>query len=239
MAIKVYRLLALCVLVPQFGFGQSDINFDKLSDCAGLVKMRTMLDSPPSLDCRTARGALETKMMSQFDAAQEVCLMVSPPVPRLAGFSCIDSSYEGNRDLSCFRSVDKNLLRRYIKDYDVVYRARALRYLDDAGNCAAGNGSAAAVPESLFPAQFKVVARANFGFALGIRKERASKSRAYHGYADVDPDVETAFGAVEVFDIFNLQQAFTDEKTLAESGKELSVEIDDLSIIRECGCPLG
>src|SRR5580704_12706731 len=143
---KVHFILTLCCLAPQVGFGQNDINLDKLSDCAGLAQMRTMLDSAPSRDCRTPRAGLETKMMSQFTGAQGVraCLMTSPPLPRLAGFSCVDWSFEGTRELSCIRSVDKSVLQRYITDYDSVYRARVLGYLEAAGNCPVGNGDAAA-----------------------------------------------------------------------------------------------
>jgi hypothetical protein len=217
--------VTLCLLItPQFGLGQNELSFDKLSDCSSLAKMRTRLDHPLSDDCRRPSGRLETKIMSQLSESQGVsaCLMSSPPVPLLSGFSCVDLSFEGAREITCFRSVKHRLLERYFEEYDSLYRARVLKYLDAAGQCAVGNGDATAAPKSLFPPPLKVLAKVNFGFALGIGNERTSS--AYHGFADVDPDLETALGAIEVFDILKVKQGITGELAPASGIGKLQVQ---------------
>jgi hypothetical protein len=231
---RLLLLACMCVLASQWALSQSDINLDLLNDCAGLAKVRAVLDSHISEDCKRPRNSLETKMMSQFIDGQDIraCLLVSPPVPMLSRFTCIDLSYEGTRELACLRSVDERLLKRYVADYD-LYRTPVIQYLNAAAQCPAGNGDATAAPKSVFPPVFKVAARANFGWVLGLGKQLVSDTRAYHGYADVDPEVEQTLGGAEVFDVFSLHQSPSAKLIPASIGETLKVETDDLSEARE------
>jgi len=109
--------------------------------------------------------------------------------------------------MTCFREVDNALLGDYVRRYESVYDPRVSQYLNAAARCQVGNGDATAAKNSLFPDTLKAVANAEFGFVLGLGKGHVTTSRAYHGYAKTDPDIQGTTGAVEVFDVVNIPGA--------------------------------
>jgi hypothetical protein len=225
-------LLAICILIsPTSAFCQEGISFDKLSDCSGLATIKAHLDGALSLSCRPPRGQLETKIMSRVATLQgtRVCLLSNPPTPRLTNFSCVDQVFPGGRELTCFRGVDKIILRDYADKYDSVYRTAAVKYLDASAHCALANGDAAAAPSSLFPPILDSVAKPRFGFYLGMGKELVSHTRAYHGYADVDPDIEGRLGAIEIVDLLKVDQSVSNPVIPNPTNipKGISLTIDD------------
>jgi hypothetical protein len=213
-------------------YGQSDITLDKLSDCSGLAAIREKLDYPISISCRPPLGDMERRMMSQFNGPSDLhaCLLRTNPIPKLAGFTCVDQAYKGTRELSCFRAVDKAILGDYVRRYESVYSRRVSQYLDAAAHCQVGNGDATAIKNSLFPETLKAIASAEFGFVLGLGKGSVTTSRAYHAYAQTDPDLHGTSGAVEVFDVVNIPggKLPDQEPAMADRAPTLAVTVSNL-----------
>jgi hypothetical protein len=152
----------------------------------------------------------------------------------LAGFSCIDLDVpRQGREIACFRKISSDLLDEYFRNYESSYQSKELEYLRDARKCSVGNGDATLVPAELFPPVFKIVAKPRFGFQLHIGTE--SKSLAYHGYADLDPDIGLGPQALEVFDLFlnykGLEVPKADGPSIPSAQFEL--QVDNLPQARE------
>lgn len=232
---KLRILLAICFLLKtNCARCEDGISLDKLSDCQGLATLRSALNGPPSRNCRTVRNHLETLVMSQLASIPDAktCLMSSPPVSGLSGFSCFDMAFKLGRELTCFRPVDKMQLDNYIDTYDSNYRERVVEYLKVAARCPVGNGDATAAPNSLFPPLLNSIARARFGFVLQIGNER--NSQIYHAYADLNPDIDSSkAGAIEVIDfIKNVKETIIPPPACA--GKEgITVNIDNSPDVRK------
>jgi hypothetical protein len=227
--IKRRKLLALSFLIsPGISAGQNGIILNKLSDCQGLHRIQTSLDSPISRDCRLARNQVEHVLMVQFARTLGVsaCLL-SSPVDFLTGFACVELALQGkSREILCFKGIRKSTLDNYMKTYDAVYRELAIKYVDDAGRCSVGTGDASATPDSVFPPPLKIVAKARFGFALVLGDR---KGQVYHGYADLDPSIDDgAGGALEVFDFFKLFKIDSSPTSIISASNEFTLEVNDV-----------
>jgi hypothetical protein len=221
------------LLICQLSLGQDRVALDKLSDCEGLAKIRATLDTPVSRNCRLPHGRIEKKLMSLLKSASDVqeCLLSSAPTNPLSGFSCVDLVLnDGERELTCFRSVERSLLDNYQRDFDAVYNERAVRYKDAASKCSVGNGDVSTAPDSVFPEVLVEVARPRFAFALKIGDDM--KSLAYHGYADLNPDIQDQAGAIEVFDVFKLRRPGASPPDISPPSGQLELTIDDLPQVR-------
>jgi hypothetical protein len=161
------------------------------------------------------------------------------PTDKLNGYSCVDLQINSDRELSCFRAVDSSVLAQYADEYDARYNSRAKNYVREASKCPVGDGDAAEAPPSTFPAVFKAVARSSrkkgFGFTLIIGKQAVRNCLAYHGYAELDPALaRSSSGALEVFDMFKLNQAAraTPEAAKAINRSGASI-VDSSEVVRQ------
>jgi hypothetical protein len=221
------RRVTICLLMAlSKAYCQSDISLDKLSDCTGLASIRANLDHPISSTCRSPRTNLERIMMAQFSGVSGIraCLLSINPTARLANFACVDQTYKGTRELSCFREVDNAILSDYVHRYESGYSARETKYLDAAALCQVGNGDAIAAKSSLFPPTLKAIASAGFGYVLGLGKGHVTPSRAYHGYAETDPEIHGTSGAVEVFDAVNIPGGKLEVQEIAMVNREPTLD---------------
>ena len=134
------RCLGLILLLSQWAAAQGAVTLDKLSDCAALATLRSLLERPLSRDCRAPRTSIEARLMSQLVSAStnQACLLSATPVARLADFSCIDLKIEEDREISCFRTVDVRAISNYTEHYDSIYAAKVTEYLDKASHCDVG-----------------------------------------------------------------------------------------------------
>jgi hypothetical protein len=201
---KSRLFVAVCFLsCPQLVVAGEDISLDKLSDCAGITKIRTVLDSNISNDCRSPRDSIERKLISQYASNPSVrtCLLASQPIVRLNRFICVDMEYQGTRELACFRSTYESALTKYTDGEKSGLDTRAVKYVNEISACSFPHSDATPAPDSVFPTIFRAVAKPRFGFALSMGSPR--NVLAYHGFADLDPAIDSGgLGAIEMFDIF-------------------------------------
>jgi hypothetical protein len=223
---RLRLFVAVCFLsCPQLVAAGEDITLDKLSDCAGITKVRAMLDSEVSNDCRSPRDSIERKLMSQYASNPSVrtCLLASQPIVRLNRFSCVDMEYQGTRQLACFRSTYESALAEYTNGDKSGLDTRAVKYVNDISRCSFPHSDASPAPDSVFPPIFHVIATPRFGFALSMGSPR--NVLAYHGYADLDPAIDSKGpGAIEVFAIFTGSIPVLASTT----AKGITLEISDL-----------
>jgi hypothetical protein len=181
-----------------------DLVLDKLSDCDTLDSVQSMLEGSVSDSCRSPRDGAERKFMSQLQYVPRVkaCLLSSPPTRRLMGFSCIDIAETGSRELVCYRTISHRALKQYQDNDDATL---AYRYKKAAARCSSTNGDAADAPNSLFPQVLSVIGKPELGFIVGIGDERKPHTRAYHGFADPDPELHLSSSALEVFDMIQVK----------------------------------
>lgn len=233
-----YKILLLS-LICTHAFCQ-DIRLDKLSDCVGLAAIRMRLDSPIGRNCRSPRDPIETRLMSMLATSDQnkACLLITPPTDKLNGYSCIDLQINSDRELSCFHIADSSVLSRYVTDYDSRYSTSVKAYLKAASQCPIGSGDASEAPPSTFPSVFKAFAgtslKTGFGFTLIIGKRADHNALAYHGYAKLDPVLaRNPYGAVEVFDMFKLNQSSGSTYEEAESGHSGAKIVDSTDVVRQ------
>jgi hypothetical protein len=226
---KIIKALPICFLMlATTARCDDDLSLDKLSDCQELASLKVLLSRKMSTDCRQPRTKLERAVESQFAAttAVDTCLLSSAPVPRLAGFSCFEVMSNLQRELACFKPVDKALLDDYLGKYSSQYRDKVVLYLQAARQCPVGNGDAGAAPNSLLPPFFGSMSKARFGFALEVGNEK--KSQIYHGYADIDPKLDPGgLGAIEVFDFLNVSEATVVPPPVCQSKDGMVLTMDD------------
>lgn len=226
--IRLRICLVLCLLVSPGYLRSQDISLDKLSDCQGLTTLQNILKAARiSANCRMAHNPIESAVTSQLVSSPGVhtCLLSSPPISRLSGFSCVEIEAPLQREIICFRTVSGELLDNYIRAYDTRYKMKVNEYLTSARKCSVGNGDATAAPNSLLPSLLNPIGRARFGFALQVGNER--DSMVYHGYADLNPDVDSdKLGAIEVFDFIKLSQSTVIPPAECGSKKGITLSID-------------
>jgi hypothetical protein len=194
-------LVSLCCLLQMSaGALAQNLPLDKLSDCNFLDQTLSTLQQPVSRSCRSPRNQLEERLMSNLRMSSRLnaCLLAAPPAARLKSFSCIDLDIQGNRELVCFRPIDDSVLRKYQDNYDP---ALSYRYKEGAANCPSTNRDASEAPNSLFPQLLYPIAKASFGFVVGLGDSRVPLARAYHGFGSVAPDLALSGSAIEVFDV--------------------------------------
>ena len=231
------RVLAtLCLFVfPRLLQSQSSAPLDRLSDCDGLAKTVAALTRPLSRNCRDPRGPIEKKLMSQLVLNPDVrtCMLVESP-SQLAGFSCVDTRSKNASELTCFRATNVDVLNDFVKKFDSVFSDKVANYEKAAKACPVGNGHFATVERNLFPLSFNPIAKPRFGFGLGIDSSSQMHGEAYHGFADVDPDLTASPSAIEIFDIFQTDQIETEQQrdVLTESVDLFNIETDDMKEFR-------
>jgi hypothetical protein len=144
----------------------------------------------------------------------------------LTGFSCVDTALKGAREITCFRELKASVLTDYKTNFESVYSHQLDRYLAAAKQCSVTNHDATAVPNSLFPMILNPIATPQFGYVVGIGKGRVTSSRAYHGFAKLDPALGSSWGAIDVVDIINVPGATLGDQSLPqETGPPLTVSI--------------
>lgn len=196
--LSFFGLLCASVIYPQ------SITLDKLSDCATLKAISSIVRGPVSTACRFPRNPFERDLMSRIGPDVRACLLANVPAQRLAGFSCLDFDTDGNRRLSCFAPIDLGA----IDDYREAYRGDVgYRYKHAASACSITNGDADEAPRSVFPQSLGPIAKPEFGFVVGIGTAREPLSLAYHGFASIDPRFGTNGMAFEIVDIFRNRSA--------------------------------
>lgn len=222
--IWIRGLLAISIAA----YGQ-ELRLDILSDCDSLSRVQSMLQQPVSASCRPPRNQFEKRLMSQFGLTSGLssCLLPMAPTSGLAGFSCIDLSSQGYRELLCFRPVSSGAVEGYHRDYDP---AQANRYKRAAASCSATNKDASEAPNSLFPQSLNSVAKGDFGFIVGIGNSPTPLTRAYHGFGSVDPSLAIAGSGVEVFDMIHFA---SEQKMTTSTDRRGDWKFDILDIPRE------
>ncbi len=202
------------------------LNLDKLSDCNTLGQVQSMLQRAVSRSCRLPRDPLEERLMSRLQIAPRVsaCLLATPPTDRLAGFSCVDLDFHGDREVACFRIMDDRAVRTYQDNYDAK---AAYRYKRSAAGCPGTNGDASEAANTLFPSTLSIIGKPVFGFALGFGTAKIPQTLAYHGFGSIDPALGLTGSALEVFEMFHVQ---TDNKetNAIDSFGEWKFDISDV-----------
>jgi hypothetical protein len=225
------RLLAItCLLVSPWMPAQTTITLDKLSDCDGLQQSVALLLKSPSKRCRVDPGLIESKLISQFrmNPHTQACLLMDSP-PQLSGFSCIRTSGTNADGLTCFRPIAARALDDYVNRYDSVYSDKVARYEKLAKMCPVSNGHFASVESDLYPRPFQSIAKPRFGFAIGIDTSPKLRGEAYHGFADVDPDITSSPKAIEIFDVFQTDQLTQPEPDVStESANTFEINTQDV-----------
>jgi hypothetical protein len=226
---KIMRILPVFFLMlATTAKCDDDLSLDKLTDCQGLASIQAMLSRSISTDCRQPRNKLERAVESEYagSAAVANCLLSSPPTSRLSGFSCFEIISNQQRELACFKPVDKSQLDDYLGKYSSHYRDKVIGYLQAARQCPVGNGDAGRAPSSLLPGAFVSFSKARFGFALEVGSEK--KSQIYHAFADTDPELGAdGPGAIEVFDFLNVPKATVAPPSACRSKDGIVLTMDD------------
>jgi len=226
------RLFATAYLLasPWVLQSQTTVTLDKLSDCNGLQQSVAVLLKPPSKRCRDGRGPIESNLMSQFrmGPSTQVCLLIDSP-PQLSAFTCIQTSGGKGDELTCFRAMSARALDDYVSRYDSVYSDKVARYEKLAKTCSVSNGHFASVERDLYPPPFNAIAKPRFGFAIGVDTSSKMHGEAYHGFADVDPDLTAAPKAIEIFDVFQTDQLTQVEPDVStESANAFEINTEDV-----------
>lgn len=219
--------LILTTSMPLRAMG--DVSFDKLSDCQGLKAVHILVSAPISSSCRSPHDTLEVKLMTQFLLMPKgrACLLPSAPTTRLNGFSCVQTFYSGDGELACFRLIDKRSVDKYFENYKSQYRAMALAYEEAADRCENGNQDATPVGPDLFPSIFLGIGKPLIGFVLGIGKGLTTRSRAYHGFAELDPELNAnPANALEVFQIFQVSSSVAASPPIASVQKSGVLQLE-------------
>jgi len=200
MSFRAFLVFLCCLLHMSASALAQDVRLDKLSDCHTLALVQSTLQRPVSRSCRAPRNQLEDRLMSRLGTTPRLsaCLLLTPPTARLAGFSCIDVGFEGTRELICFQPIDDLALRRYHANYDP---AQTYSYKQAAAGCVGTNRDASEAPNTLFPQLLSPIAKADFGFVVGLGESRTPLTLAYHGFGSIDPDLALSSSALEVFDM--------------------------------------
>jgi hypothetical protein len=226
---RQFVVLLFCLLQLSAPLLAQDLPFDKLSDCDALAQVLRALQRPISRSCRSPKNQLEVRLMHHLQMTPKLssCLLEGTPTNRLAGFSCIDLQSKGNRELVCFHPIAGSALRKYRDNYD---SARTDRYKQAAANCPGTNRDASEAPNSLFPEVLYPIAKADFGFVLGLGTSRLPLARAYHGFGSVDPSLAIDTSAIEVFDLTKYEpgQASQRETDSTASVGDWKFEIHDM-----------
>lgn len=215
---------SLLLLVGQMA--AQDLALDKLSDCDTLDSVQSMLEESVSASCRSPHDEAERKFMSQFQYAPRVkaCLLSSSPTHRLTGFSCIDIAQTGSREVVCYRTISHRALTEYQNNDDAK---PAYLYKKAAARCSSTNGDARDAPDSLFPQVFSVIGKPELGFIVGIGDERKPHIRAYHGFAEPDPELHLRTSAFEVFDMVQVEAGDEDSGDNSVAEGEWKFDIID------------
>src|SRR6202007_2373984 len=75
----------------------------------------------------------------------------------------------------------------------------------------------------------QAIANPRFGFVIGIDSSAKLHGEAYHGFADVDPDLTSNPKAIEIFDMFqtsHIEQ--TDRDVATEKANSFEIETEDM-----------
>lgn len=229
--IKARLFATACLLAsPWMLQSQTTVTLDKLSDCDGLEQSVSVLLKPASKRCRADRGPIENRLISQFrtNPNTQVCLLTDPP-PQLSGFTCIRTSGVNADELTCFRPIAAHALDDYVNRFDSIYSDKVARYEKQSKVCSVGNGHFATVERELYPKPFESIAKPRFGFAIGIDTSSKLRGEAYHGFADVDPDVTAATKAIEIFDVFQTDQFTPPEPDVStETANAFEINTEDV-----------
>jgi hypothetical protein len=234
--VTVRVLVTFCLLIlPRSLQSQSRVMLDRLSDCEGLAKTLATLKKPPSRHCRDPRGSIEKKLISPLVLSPNVqtCILTESP-PQLAGFTCVDTRLKNTSGLTCFKATDNTVLDDFVQHFDSVFSDKVANYERSAKACPVGNGHFATVESDLFPGLFRAVAKPRFGFGLGIDSSSQVRGQAYHGFADIDPDLTASPNAIEIFDMFQTDQIEPQQRdVLTESVDVFNVETDNMKEFRQ------
>jgi hypothetical protein len=225
-------LLAAACLVASatISLSQSTVTLDKLSDCDGMDRTVALLQRAPSRRCRPAAGPIENRIMAQLRSVPELqsCILEEPP-SQLSGFTCIRTSARDMDGLTCFRPVSGRALDDYQNRFDAVYSEKVARYEKATKACSVGNGHFAVVERNPFPGSLQAIAKPRFGFVIGIDSSAKMHGEAYHGFADVDPDLTSYPKAIEIFDVFQTDHVQEPERDVAtEDANSFEIETEDV-----------
>jgi hypothetical protein len=222
---------AACLLAtPGILLSQTTVTLDKLSDCKGLEQTVAVLQRSVSRHCRSYSGPIESRLMSQFRTVPNMqsCIL-DDSLPQLSGFTCIRTGATNADELTCFRAIGAGALDDYVNRYDSVYSEKVAQYEKSTKACPVGNGHFASVERDLFPRPFEAIAKPRFGFAIGIDTSSKMHGEAYHGFADVDPDLTRVPKAIEIFDIFQTDQLAKVERDVStEDANSFKIETEDM-----------
>lgn len=180
------------------------LSLDKLDACAQVdAVMASLLDSRNAIDglCRMPKDAFERIIVARQGANPpgfDYCFSQPPSIaPSLKGYACVQSSFDGSRSMSCFRSVDPRALDQYKREYS-TYEPRVRSYLEAAQRCQAPRREATNDPSIVTMALLMHVARPDFGYRLGFVDDGMKDRFVQHGFARIDPSLpESAPAAIE------------------------------------------
>ena len=206
------------------------VSLDKLSDCEGMGQTVILLQRAPSRRCRSYGEPIENKIMAQLRTVPNLqsCILEESP-PQLSGFTCIRTNARDADGITCFRAINARALDDYVNHFDSIYSDKAARYEKATKACSVGNGHFASVERELFPKSLEAIAKPRFGFAIGIDSSSKMHGQAYHGFADVDPDLTSYPKAIEIFDIFqtgHIEQ--TERGVVTEDANSFEIETEDV-----------
>jgi hypothetical protein len=214
---KVRKLITMAMfLVPHQVAAQVDL--DQLSNCPALESAYADLGQNLRSACRSPHSALEiavAKSLVRY-SLQEMCLLRDPVTSSLSRFSCFRFAQNNSgtivgRELLCFHRVDRSSIADYTRRYDERYEEPAIAYQRGAAACSLSNGDLAAT-ESYFPYLAGGVSRPRFGFVLALGKGSKTSDRAYHGFAELDPQV-VSDSDVEILSIYRATAAWSASKS--------------------------
>lgn len=170
------------------------ISFDKLTACSDITRIYGSLKANPTsgrVNCRSPRDSLEREVMNRsgLDTSQ-LCFLESSPAPFVDGFSCARPSVPGGgAELVCFRAAASDDLRVYKEQFKERFSEAKSKYLATAATCGASNGDSVDAWASLLPFTLTHVTQFEFGYAMGLGRDRVPDSTILHGYAITDPSI--------------------------------------------------
>lgn len=167
----------------------AEIELTRINACKDISEAFSSLKRP-SISCGTPTGDIE-RAIRDFAVGSEakLCFMERPPVASLSGFSCIQSSFLGERAIACYRSAPAELLADYRANYVKRYSAQASSYIEEAKRCPGSNGDASRTIETTFPPILMSVAKHEFGFNVQYGDTKPGSSMVSHGFARTSPEV--------------------------------------------------
>lgn len=184
---------------PCLTLAANSLDFDQLSACESLRGALFVIKREHH-NCRAPRGPIEGRIHDHLRNSYGIrlCFLNQGPTEQLKGFDCLITKFPNNaRDLTCLREASAPEVKSYKLNYESLFAHKVASYLDLAAKCPVGNGDATIAPASTLPQIVSLVARFEFAFALPIGREPVGTGMITHGFASLDPSLNSPFSAIE------------------------------------------